>query len=520
MKISRKYISFFEELSYAFLITVLFIFLKGYAFNIGDHADHLVPVYEKMHPGLYKGDFFMDYQTQTFNIRYYYIQLLYILSFIGPVSFWCFFLTLACIMASVYSWMQIAYILTQNRAMKFAAPAGIFLIFYGFTLGSNNIIYSQFIGSTIAKAFIPAGLLFYLNKKCLFSAIALGLATIFHAVAGLQPFMILAALSVIGYKKMGVKQIFIFIFGYLIVAAIVLYPNIKIQFLTRVAYDKDLYNQIFYYFRNPHHYLPGVFKLKYWIKYSLIFGLYLFILMRSRSIEKKDWLLKFTCIQVLGIIVYTVLIEVFDVYYFASIQWYKTTIWIEAFAAILILDYLIKYLKTDYSNVLLNIVSKPAFTISTGAVLLFFITNSVYLPFEKYTNYFQVGNYIKSELTILHEWIRDNTPEQSLFVAPPTDTGFGCESKRPAIISGKAMVHEPKYILEWYERFQKIYHTDLTNLDGTSFGQTAEERYQKGDFDAAFYHAAYGLLAKPVIGKDSVLFETTHYAVVKFRNAN
>jgi hypothetical protein len=510
------------EWSFSLLLTMAFIFLRGYTFNYGDQADHLLPVYEKIEPGTFKGDFFMDYQSISFSIRQAYIWLLVGLNYLAPLNFWCFILTVACIFSSILAWSKIAFKITGNEISKYVAPLLIFFLFYNFTVGGCSLMYSIFITSTMAKAIVPWAILFFLRNKHALAALFLGIATMFHAIVGLQVFLIFSLIllwnssrnnfSIISWKQLG---LFVLIYG--CIAAFVLVPNIQLQFFNDFKYDKSVYNQIFYHFRNPHHYLPSVFPLNDWLKYGLIVSIILVAIFKKDRSKLENIVLIFIAVQTLGIFVYTLLIEARKIYTFNSIQWYKTTIWTTAFACIILSKWIsnlevVKDVWSKYSwlfqNWKLNLI---------GAFLvLFLILNAKLIPIEKFKSRYYIGNHKKTELQIVHEWIKQNTPKGSMFIAPPSDFGFGCETQRPAVINAKALVHEPKYMLLWYERFTNIYKTSLADLKGRSFVEVAEINYKKGNFNANSFGAKYGLVYKPMQMQDKVLFETENYAVVKF----
>src|ERR1035437_2386488 len=90
-------------------------------------------------------------------------------------------------------------------------------------------------------------------------------------------------------------------------------------------------------------------------------------------------------------------------------------------------------------------------------VLLFIILNSAMIPINKLQGRYMVGNYKKSDLTLMHEWIAANTEKDAVILTAPTDFYFACEAKRSMPIGWKAIIHEPFFMIPWYKKFTDVY---------------------------------------------------------------
>lgn len=118
----------------------------------------------------------------------------------------------------------------------------------------------------------------------------------------------------------------------------------------------------------------------------------------------------------------------------------------------------------------------------TGSLIgLLLITNSALIPFSKFNNRYKVGNYKKTDLQLMHEWIQSNTPVKARIISFPEDDSFLCEAKR---ICGwiKAIIHEPKFMFDWYEKINKFYGISFNDFDcDTRLLNVADSLYLQSD---------------------------------------
>jgi hypothetical protein len=83
------------------------------------------------------------------------------------------------------------------------------------------------------------------------------------------------------------------------------------------------------------------------------------------------------------------------------------------------------------------------------------IVNSAMIP--QLADKYQIGNYTKNDLTLMHEWIEKNTDINSIILTEPADNSFACEAKRSQPVSFKAIIHEPGFMLKWYTLVKEVY---------------------------------------------------------------
>jgi hypothetical protein len=473
---------------YAFFIACLFLLIRGYAFNDGDQSEHLPQVYQLLQPELYASDFFMQGHHQTFTMRYFYIQLVYGLSLFAPIAWVCFTLTLLCLTVTAWCWMKITAAFSDHETAIYIAPLLLFFLFYKFTVGGNHFQSNSFDCGCMATAFASAGILLFIKNRLAAAGFLLGLASLFQVLVGWQLFMLLGACLLFNFRTVKIRGILLFTITYLPVAAFILVPMLHKQFLNTEPYDKELYAQIMYFFRNPQHFIPSLFPWKDYVKYLVLFAVTLSIL-AVKPVKGKQLLLTLLLIQTAGLIVYTVGIEGFQLYDLAKFQWFKTTVWSAAFCCVVVSVFAAGLLPERVSNFRM-----PSWIFLSGSLAsLFIVLNSAAIPVEKLQGRYKIGNYHKSDLTLMHEWIEANTPVNAVFLAGPDNESFGCEAKRSMPVNFKAIIHEPFFMFPWYERVQNLYHTTLENLDGLTAIQRAVVQYNSIPHDAAGIHIDYRL---------------------------
>lgn len=468
-------------LLYSLATTVLFLLFFGYQFNTGDQLEHLPPVYQKLDASLYPHDFYMNAYNQTFTVRYFFVELIYLLSFVGSVSTVCFILTFLCIWASIMGIMKLAGLYSNNPINQVIAPIFVLFIFYYFTVGGNQIQYNILTCSTLAKALGIWGIYFCLKEKWLWAFVLVGVASLFQVLVGFQLFLIFGGIVLIHLRKYSLVNIFVWIACYFLFAGCMLIP-ILLQQKASITMDSEshkLFYLIMNEFRNPAHYEPQLFPLMDYFKASAL------LITASLMLYKSNLKLKsetgiFILLILGGIVVYVLLNNVFHIYEVTKIQWFKTTIWLALFSSIVISFWVSERL-SFFQNLIL---SKPIKIASLAFILvgMFAITNSSAIPIEKFKHRYKVGNYERDSLEKMYEWVSKNTQEDAVFLVPPDDMGFLCQAKRSQVISFKAIIHEPKFMMDWYRKVSRIYGVDISDLGDTSIMELAVNNYYTKQF--------------------------------------
>lgn len=478
-----------DILLYSFFLALLFLFYKGYTFNSWDQAECLPQVYQLLDPSLYANDFFMQEYHKAFTVRFYFVYLVYGLSYLFSVPAVCFVLTVLSLFVSVYYMVKITQHFSENKIAALLAPVFAFFLFFNFTVGGNQIQSNSLIPGTIAAAFAIAGLSYFVYRKYQLSFFLLGVGTLFQPLVTLQLFMVLVPLLIFfELKHIGLLKIFTIILFYLVPASFMLGPIIYRQFFHAAEYDTTLYYEVLYRFRNHLHYLPSLFPVSDYIKFFVLAAVG-GAAVRFTHINNRKFIFSFSALVLLGMLIYWLLLEKFGFHSIGKLQWFKASTWVNVMAcialAVFIGNYFENILKINFEKLI------TPFSIAGSVLLLFVLLNSKMLPVEKLKSRCQVGNYKKSDLTLLHEWIEINIPKDAVILCSPQNTSLICEAKRSQVVQYQSIIHEPFYMLPWYERFKDIYGVSIETADRNDIRRQADELYQTRNYKGNKYKIGY-----------------------------
>lgn len=461
------------QVSYSLFLALLFLFINGYQFNSGDMCEHLPPIYQLQDPELYKNDFFMTHFNQTFTVRQYYVWFVYALSLVIPIQILCFGLVIVCLFLTIFCWININLHFSTSIVAAVLSPILIFFVFYKFTIGGNMIQYNMLTCSVLAKSLASLGLLFYLKNRYYYAFLILGIVTLFQVLVGFQLFIILIIISCFNLQTIGTKKLIFSACIYGVIATFILVPLAWRQLFANVNYDQKAYQLLMFKIINPHHFLPSSFPLIDYTKYCFIVILGIFLGNKSTRFSKHSFFVQFLIIQFILFTAYIICVQYFDMYTTARFQWAKTTIWVTAFSCIFISIYCAeRFLKYKINQT----------KITTGSfigsfLIIILITNANSIPIDKFKSRYIIGNYVKTDLTKMHEWIYANTYKNAVFLTFPEDINFGCEAKRSTCASPYAMIHEPFYAFDWYKTMQFYYQINLKNCLITPYLKVAQQNY-------------------------------------------
>ncbi len=160
---------------------------------------------------------------------------------------------------------------------------------------------------------------------------------------------------------------------------------------------------------------------------------------------------------VAGMIFYYLIFDAGGMMIVGKLQWFKTSVWLTIFCSFYIAHFIAQ------QNLTLKILQCKCVTASiiTLSILIFYlITHASLLPLEKLKTRYTIGQFKKTDLMLMHEWIRENTPVTTKILSFPDDDSFLCEAQRPTPVAWKAIIHEPWFLKSWYYTFTTDFNLD------------------------------------------------------------
>lgn len=476
---------------YALSVACVFLFIRGYQFNTGDQAEHLPQVYQTLDPELYAGDYFVPQTQAQFTVREHYERLALMLARTIGLEWGAFLLTLFCITVMAWAFQRIAWQLFRERWAAWLGPVMVLLVFYGFTVGGNHIIYGTLISSTLAKASASVGLLLFLQRRPLSAGVFLGVASLFQVLVGLQLMLLLTVAFPFVFREKRLNASVGFWGAYLVPALFVLVPTLRQQFGPQGDFDMELYYEVLYRFRNYHHYLPSLFPVTHYVKFFGLLGLGVLSYRFTRPADRGIFPALVVAV-LLGMMVYTVGLEMLGIHSLGKVQWFKTSIWAAALSAVMVAGVVGMLVQSILPAEHLFPKRMSMLSAAVAILLLMLMTNSVWLP-EGMAGRYMVGNRSLTELERMHLWVEKNTPKDALFLVPPANTGFSCQAKRPMAVHFHAIVHTPQFMLPWYTKVQEIYGVGLEDIGGENARELASERYATRNYRGTVFPIRYRL---------------------------
>ncbi|MDB4656040.1 hypothetical protein OAE48_04245, partial [Flavobacteriales bacterium] len=358
----------------------------------------------------------------------------------------------------------------------------------GFTVGGNHVMYGSFISSTLAKGISAFSLLHFIRNKHAFSGLILGIATLFQPLVGLQLFLVLGGIELLFRRNW--KQTVFFVVGFLLIAGFILIPTFTRQFAEGVPFDKELYYHILYRFRNHHHYIPSLFPVTHYIKFFGLLSLGGICYWLTKP-NDKGFYWSFVVLGLAGMLVYWIGLEYLHIHQLGKVQWFKITVWVGALSSMMIAGFASQVLSGFLSLNKVKPLLAPV-SISLSFLILIAVTNSKHLP-EEFQHKYMIGNRTFSDLEKMHFWIEDNTPKDISVLIYPDNNAFPCQAKRSIPIHFQAIIHEPFFMLSWYDDYREIYGVSIENLEGIDARKAASDKFQTRNYRGSTKHIDYRL---------------------------
>ncbi|PIP54199.1 MAG: hypothetical protein COX07_06605 [Bacteroidetes bacterium CG23_combo_of_CG06-09_8_20_14_all_32_9] len=468
MKIKKSFFVLFAAIA----VYGLMILHHGYELGRSDNEQAAYGFYLNDN-SLFPADFYIQSLVhQTPNERTFYGQFI---SFAGekiPEFSFVFHIVFTIILLLGIRKISAEFI--ENEWVRWLAILVLFLCLYNIHLGGNELYYNSFIPSLPAKAIGVWGLWFFLQKRYLFASLLFSCSVFFQPLAGIQIIVIsLSVFLIISFRQ---KRSLLFKnFLWLAMPAAFLTLPFLIPALTRFndanVPDKFIFD-VFFSFRNPHHFLPSYFPLKNYFILVPVFGFAL-IFFKKHSTE----IMYFILVILLGCILYSFFVEILHSILVASSQWFKSTIWAEMFGVIAVFG----FIEQLANKILDKYFSKSRKIIATFLMVFLFVFLTLF-PFRfPWKVKYDFEPFLSSDCAIeISRLAKENTPINACFVTPIDFTELKFHGQRSSYIDYKLPVHSKSGIIEWMNRITRVYNIDYRNTEkGFEVSKKASENYYR-----------------------------------------
>lgn len=319
--------------------------LWGYNYSAGNAEEQLPFIFRALDPTFLNNDFF----TNTFDLygpRTFFSEFIAFFARAMPLAAVLFLLTLASNIAIAFLSAKVSnYFFPRSRFSMYLAAAGV-LTLKTFWLGYSNIIYRNFLEPEhLALPFILLGFYLILKRRFIPAALSFGVASLFHALLGLELGWILFGVVVLDVifqkfrKEPQVSKLLPLGIGLVIMAVfsfVLLYP-----YTQQTPIPADEFNHLVAYVRHPHHYLPSYFEPWQWGQaavYLLGFAFaFWFALQRSAALRlHKRFLITIGALLVLLCLGGYLFVEVWPSRLWTSAQMFRLPYLLKWFSIVLL----------------------------------------------------------------------------------------------------------------------------------------------------------------------------------------
>lgn len=469
----------------ATLLAIALHFLRfGYAYASGDQDELLSLVIHRLDSSLFANDWFVMSQSAGIGVRSYVVGLLTYLAQVMPI--W-----VAVLVVHLASWFMVgmatyhlATLLTRSRLSGMVTMVIVLVFTPQWTLGGNDLIHNTFVPSSLSWGFALTGLLLHLRHRPAAAGGLLGIATLFQALVGLQVMLVvvwdlLLRLRLNRLRRQWVPTTFA-IGSYAVVSAPILIPLI-LQQLGPDSGDSS-FPSLFYIvaeFRNPHHYLPMSFPLGAWLKFAALAiagGMGLFLLEQRHRLNRPLFIRRTAILLVLVLSTGFIAAEVLRILPVAKIQLFSMTVLWKIFfvggaagAAV--------HFWTAARSVAVFTEMRPFRTVLVLGALAASITLFAARNDDAVYKRVRPIAHEMSRLGQLEAWVRRSTPQDAIFLVPPSNTTFRPNAQRAIVVDFKAFPFEPELSRAWFNRLLAIAPIRLPSRGGASVLEDLDRAY-------------------------------------------
>jgi|GEM_PF-1250525 len=443
----------------------LYLFRFGYAYGFSDQDEFIPYLMHLLDASLFTQDWFVGTQLSSFSIRAYFVYLLLIPSKVFSIPIAVGLLYVASWFATASGIYVLALNLSKNRIAAIASVAIILVMTPFWTLGGNDLVHSMLVPSMLGWSLGIWGIVFFVKNRVVYSALLLGLATLFQALVGLQLGLLLGAVMSVQFitkKDRAFRDIYTFSVVYLVSASPALVPLFYQQFSSASPgiYQMVGAPSLFYImaeFRNPHHYLFHSFDIMRASQFALlcVFGL-VGVFFCARRIKVFPTYLVSYLLSIIGFICIIAYFgtETYANLTIAKLQLFKLTVFAKVLLIISICAALVTFIPKSYQSFIERYFW--GFPVRFIAIYLVVYALLIIGQSHRYQSKVYPLSATNDPLNVVYDWARTNTADSSVFAVPPSWSGFRSSAQRGIVINHKAFPYKDGDIVKWYMRLESL----------------------------------------------------------------
>src|SRR3989344_6489395 len=497
-----------------FFISISAFILKYKGFPRGDSHPQLAIIYRAANPSYFKNDFYVD-AVSSFDVTTWFEKLVNFVNYpIQNYEITYMLLLFFSMFAFALAFYKIMHLLTKNSGLSLFGTI-IPLSIYTGRLGIGNAfeLGNYLVPTNVAWAIAIWAIYLFLKEKYLVSFFVLGIASLFHILLSPLIYGVLFFNLLLTKKFKPLLKSLSFFIPFSIVAIPLFFNSVK----TTAA---NSLNFIYVYaaFRSPWHILPATWSIVEWSTFLIFLAFFLVIFYKFSKIDKKyknifeTFLIAVLIYYLIGII----FVELIPLKSIIKLQLFRITESLNVIEFIFVGEFFYLYL---YSK--LNKKIKLSIII---AVIILVISFLILHPLSDRYHY-------DKETSELYSFIKANTPNDTLILAPPYTESFRLGTMRSVVVDFKGVPFGEQYLLEWYNRLLDITNhrpLDLTKESEFKINKLENSRrydYLKEGYSSLTkeniqnlkekYGFSYVVFEKPSSLNLAILFQNDKYVLYK-----
>ena len=459
----------------------------GYVFGSSDHDEFIPQVLHRLDPTLFTRDWFVMGQSGEVTVRTAFVELLRLFGVVIPLPFVVMLLHVTVLLVVGWAVWRLAYAFVPDRL---GAALGTFLavvVFPYWTLGGNGLTSGILVPEYVAWALALPALWLFVNNRRLAAAVLLGLAAWMQMLVGVQTTAVLGLVALWEAARDrspgAVRDAVVFGLVAAAVAAPVALPAILAPPMEGPTVPGITTFHALAMLRVPHHYLLFSFGSGAYIRFTLLLSVGLAALWaqhRAGRVHHTTFVIRFLVVVAGLLCVATVFTEGIPTFLVAQLQLFKLTVWVSTLLSLFVGAWAARAMPTllrSFSERVLE--RRIAGLIAVGLFVLATIA-AVAVGFHPATSRYGPAAYASSNLSQVETWARASTPNDALFLIPPSNTTFRTHARRNVVINFKPTPYQRGGIDVWLSRTLAVAPMPVPE-NGHGFLEALDAAYAEND---------------------------------------